>query len=642
MFKSRKKQRQEMISPFARMRDDVLNHICGFVENPQNIGRASTELWTTLISRNRHKNKVYIVGDTNVKGLLRAISEPLVSLETTGFDILEFTPLVQSYMPELYELVRILYLQTPTNALVFPVTAALIGLKEAWFLHTLSLDCNVYAGRDAVPGAHGMGNEGALALVALKDAPSLHTLYLGLRLNGIDGDGLQFLIALKDNRKLRSLCVDLSGNQVNFSKSTGSRSLKGATALAALKDIPNLQVLDLNLRETSLDIADIEVVVTLRHAPQLQKLRLVFMHNSIGDEGLMHIAKFNEAKKLQCLDLDLTYSTDPEWDPADRFARISPMGMQHLVALKRAPVLEILHLSLTIVDDEDGWAGAGGVREPSESPAAPFLHTLHLSFQHCSPIGDTGARHVASFINAIAIKNLYLDLGSNNIGAAGATALGTLNGMHTLSLELRNNPITAAGVHGLAKLRNSSDLHTLHIDLNGCLIDDDETWALVQGLKAIPAIKKLSLNLGRCHISRFGAAAFGELRLVDSLRELVLSLDDNSIGDAGVADLIEIRHALNLRRIELGLSGNRIGHAGAAAIATLNTNPVLCELHIDMTANNIGDTGALFLGALRYTSNLKKLRLNLYRNAISAQGLENLRTILSSQGPNNLDATASL
>jgi hypothetical protein len=638
MYKSRKRQKQEKQSPFSRMGDDLLNRIGGFVENPQNIGRASTALWATLVSRNRHRNKVYAVTDTNVKGLLAAISEPLVSLETTGFDIPEFTQLVQSYMPELYEVVHNLWVklvQTPTNALVFPFTAALTGLKGARFLHTLILDCNI-DGR--YPGARGMGNAGALALVALKDAPSLHTLDLGLRYNGIDGDGLQFLITLKDIRKLRSLCVELTGNKLTFRESTGSRSLKGAAALATLKDIPNLQVLDLNLRETSLDIADIEVVVTLRHAPQLQKLRLVFMHNSIGDEGLMHIAKFNEAKKLQCLDLDLTYSTDP----ADGFARISPMGMQHLVALKRAPVLEILHLSLTIVDDEDGWAGAEGVREPSESVAAPFLHTLHLSFQHCRPIGDTGARHVASFINAVAIKNLYLDLGHNNIGAAGATALGTLNGMHTLSLELRENPITAAGVHDLAKLRNSSDLHTLHIGLNRCRIDDDETWALVQGLKAIPAIKKLSLNLGRCRISRFGAAAFGELRLADSLRELILSLDDNRIGDAGVTDMIEIRHAPNLRRIELGLCGNRIGHAGAAAIATLNTNRMLCELHIDMKANNIGDTGALFLGALRYTSKLKKLRLNLDRNAISAQGLENLRTILSSQGPNNLDATVSL
>ena len=54
-----------------------------------------------------------------------------------------------------------------------------------------------------------MGENGAQALAALKDAPSLHTLSLDLCENSVGESGAQALAALKDAASLHTLSLDL-------------------------------------------------------------------------------------------------------------------------------------------------------------------------------------------------------------------------------------------------------------------------------------------------------------------------------------------------------------------------------------------------------------------------------------------------
>ena len=54
-----------------------------------------------------------------------------------------------------------------------------------------------------------MGGSGARALAALKDAPSLHTLSLGLGQNSMGESGEQALAVLKDAASLHTLVLTL-------------------------------------------------------------------------------------------------------------------------------------------------------------------------------------------------------------------------------------------------------------------------------------------------------------------------------------------------------------------------------------------------------------------------------------------------
>jgi hypothetical protein len=646
MYDPNKKQKVERNTSFGRMSNDVLNLVSEFVPDSTNLASASTGLWNTLVSRNRHKNKTYIVRESNVEGLLMAISEPLVSLEGTAFQVPAFTPVVRENMPELYELAHSIHMRLERgrdhDVPYFVPYFVLRGLKGAKFLHTLELNYNV--GVD-LPQAYRMGNAGALALTALKDAPCLKTLQLGLGNNGLDGAGLQFLVALKELRELRSLCIDLSDNDIAHCCATGidadmltigsvfesmdavrTESTKGATALASLNNIPNLEVLELGLGGNKLNTADIEILATLRHAPQLQELEIGLENNCFDNEGLLHIARFRESRRLRVLELNLTYNSHRCQGCAHTgHAPITHVGIRQLVALRYTPVLENLRLRLTIEDNEEGDA----VRSLVMLGKAPLLHSLALMINVASGtyIGDIGAQHLAGLNHAHAIRNLYLDLGSNNIGVVGARALGTLNKMHSLTLFLANNPITSLGADGLSKLKISKHLHELDLGLGATDIGDQGAWYLCQ-LGDIPGIKKMSLRLEGCDIGPDGAVAFGGLQHVPSLCDLSLFVDDNGIGDVGLSGLLELRRAPKLNRLKLGLSNNQIGNPGAAALAMSPSNTTLRHLVINLARNNIGDTGAVFLGALRYAPGLTAIELDVSNNYVSMDGGEILDILL--------------
>jgi Ran GTPase-activating protein (RanGAP) involved in mRNA processing and transport len=617
--------------PLYTVGHDILDHISDFTVNKEDLGKASKKLWNIVSRRDRHKNMKYYVTEANVKRLLAVISEPMVSLETTSFEILKFTTGLRDDMPELYKRVHRLFVRAtqPLEATQHHVADALNGVAGAHCLHTLKLDFDLHH-----RSQHGhIGNTGALALSALQNAPRLHTLTLSVAYNNIDGDGLQFLVALGRARALRMLRINLRGNRVAFSESAGSKSTLGAEALASMKNLPHLENLDLELRETFLENSDIAVLVALKHAPKLQVLRLGLVDNLFCDEACTHIASLYQAKNMRSLDLNIAYTRD---HGANIHTRIGHMGIQQLVALKDTPALVVLVLGVTIPTNENGHGDEGVcARALAQLRHLPLLYSLILVVTG-NPIGDLGAHHLAKFNEARALQNLHLSIKGHRIGDVGAKALGVIDRMHTLSLALSDNQISGEGARGLSNLKHGAFLHSLHLDLERNQIGDTGTWALVE-LKDLPAIQNLSLVLNYNNIGSIGAAAFGELRTVDSLCQLDVRLANNHIRCSGIADLVELRHAFNLNTLSIDLSYNQIGSTGAAAIATLNTCRELRTLSINAGGNYIGDTGALFLAALRYAPHLERLRLYLGNCNISTEGGDFLRTILSIQGPSKVN-----
>ena len=83
-----------------------------------------------------------------------------------------------------------------------------------------------------------VGDAGAEALAALRDAPALRTLALTLWYNHIGDYGAKALAALKAAPALESLVLDLSANTIGAA---------GAEALAELEEAPRLTALSLTL-----------------------------------------------------------------------------------------------------------------------------------------------------------------------------------------------------------------------------------------------------------------------------------------------------------------------------------------------------------------------------------------------------------
>jgi len=215
------------------------------------------------------------------------------------------------------------------------------------------------------------------------------------------------------------------------------------------------------------------------------------------------------------------------------------------------------------------------------------LQSLDLSY---NKIGDAGAAALAgalSRLKGLKFLNLYtnslgggdialapalgglsdlqeLNLGGNDLGAAGATALaGSLSRLIGLqSLDLRNNSIEAAGATALAPaLGVLRELRALNLSFNQ--LGDAGVVPLAGGLSGLSRLQRLKLDNNR--IEADGAVALaGVLRLLTGLQDLDLS--GNSIGDAGATAL-----AGGLSRLtgltSLNLNFNQLGDAGVVPLA---------------------------------------------------------------------------
>ncbi|MEB3362491.1 MAG: COR domain-containing protein [Synechococcaceae cyanobacterium] len=187
-----------------------------------------------------------------------------------------------------------------------------------------------------------------------------------------------------------------------------------------------------------------------------------------------------------------------------------------------------------------------------------------------------------------------LNLGGNEIGAAGAATLADLTEL--TSLDLGGNLIGDAGAASLTAL---TQLTSLDLRDNG--IGD-------AGAASLASLTRLtSLDLGGNQVGDSGAACLAALTQLISL-----NLRDNEIGDAGAASL-----AVLTRLTSLDLGGNEIGNSGAAFLASL---PKLMSL--DLRDNRVDDSGAAFLASLTHLN-----YLNLRDNGIGAAGAEALAAL---------------
>ena len=269
--------------------------------------------------------------------------------------------------------------------------------------------------------------------------------------------------------------------------------------------------------------------------PSLTSVTLNLPRNQLRDFGCRALSDLATLPALTSLTVDL------RWNDITS-------GVAYLGALSNAPALQTLRLYL-------GGNCSGhprvsqGLATLRDAPALTDL-TIDLEQEHIanhqrlrSPLG-VSARHLAPLLSdSRALTAQTLNLAGNNIQNAGAGGLAGLQiapTLRTLTLDLRRNRISEAGVH-----------------------------ALVVALKAAPALQALHLELG-----------------------------DNDVQDAGTGALADLRRSRSLTDVQLGLSHNGIGDGGAVALAGLGTAAALQALRLDLRGNAIGGVGRAALGCI--------------------------------------------
>jgi hypothetical protein len=418
----------------------------------------------------RARHQPYTITNDNVHILLEKISRSGLTLHGSTFEIPLFTAEIQRHIPDLYRYAHELSIYStgmpvthpndPTHDANAALVRALLGVKNARFLHTLHLGFAYKSPTKFDPGGNYEGvydrinNEGLLALVALTDAPGLETLWLVLEDNDIDGRGMEALATLKDIPALRSLHMDLNSNRLLNVNNWHQGFCNPGAEFERLEPLfHKLCMLDLGLADTAISCKDVDVLLKmLSVAPKLHTLRLDLSWNWVTT-----IAELENAR-VHTLNLDLHFNG---WIlTADGPHLMVPGGMPDYIVRQLA-----------------------GLRLNNRR-----LHTLRLGL-HGNRIGPAGAATLAT-LNGL--RSLHLDLSDNQIGDAGCTNLAGLSRaskLVDLTLILRKNQIGKAGAQELVQLKYSSTLRNLYIDLrsNNALdpVDCKAELAALQGLPAL-------------------------------------------------------------------------------------------------------------------------------------------------------------
>jgi len=241
-------------------------------------------------------------------------------------------------------------------------------------------------------------------------------------------------------------------------------------------------------------------------------------------------------------------------------------------------------------------------------------------------IGDTGAAAVAG----LASINPHLEvlyLGCNNIGPAGALALGNAlagSASNITGLWLKRNPLGPEGAATIADmLRSNQRLRVLD------LVNTDLHASGVQAI--VDALCSDNHSLQSLYLSGNGLEAASAVDLARLLRDAphikALYLSVNRLGDEGALVLADaLRHNRTLHTLELASNGIRQQGASAlfdaarhSSLQSLNLGYAPSTRVLGAQANCMGDEGAVqaahLIGA---SSSLRKL--NVTRNNISRHG----------------------
>jgi len=244
---------------------------------------------------------------------LRALRILHLQLEECGIDNNGAQSLASARsLPHLHTVV----LKLHSNALTHRGAQALASLKDTSMLQeiTLSLSYNQ------------VGNEGCAALATFASAPQLRRLELSLGSTSTDDHGVQAFSSLKDLSRLTHLSLKLFGNgltaastraialgvrqasslhSVFLNLSNNSLDDVAAESLSELVGCPSLRVLTLNLNRNLIGDRGARALARLAEGPKLLRLTLwVALNPAMGPEGMAVLRNLEvpqaTQQRLQC------------------------------------------------------------------------------------------------------------------------------------------------------------------------------------------------------------------------------------------------------------------------------------------------------------------------------------------------------
>ena len=328
-----------------------------------------------------------------------------------------------------------------------------------------------------------------------------------------------------------------------------------------------------------------KLVSSLKFCPDLQDLYLY--DNFIRQVGLMSVASELERTKLRLLNL---HNCKLENDGAAVLAKCLRLGAVGRQPLKKTELI------------------------PGHEKFDEFvLKNLNIMEGNNNPLDALTSHSWCHYL-------VNLNLGSNDIGSAGAAALSYgLNSCHKLqSLDLSSNSIEADGAAVLAHgLKLSSELKELVLDNNP--LKDDGATELFKALKYCSKLEKLSCeNIISCYkkfILRFAIINSGNLLYSKRLKECCT--DSSEVTSKWTATLAECMMHWNQLRIFNG-NNNDVHGPDLAKLAEGFAKTRKLE-HLYLRGNKIVADGLEALAESVKTSNLKEL--DLESNNISHRGM---------------------
>jgi hypothetical protein len=326
----------------------------------------------------------------------------------------------------------------------------------------------------------------------------------------------------------------------------------------------------------------------------------------------------------------------------DWFSPRLRIGPTTLRPLKDAPALEVLHLGLegNALEANDMVALALAVNE------APHIRELSIGLRY-NKIGIDGARALGTLKHSQTLESLDICLSSAEVDPECLEALVTFGvlgcrQLHTLALSLDDNNLDGTHLVGthLAKLQHAPLLHTLHLNLGQNDVGFAGITALTSGLMHAPVLGTLHIDLSSSNVGSCAGAWVLNRCLGQSpvLHTFTLSLADTDLGDAGVTALAELGTATPaVQSLCLRLGRNRrITNAGIGALSTMSnaTATALHTLELDLSENSIDTAGLQMLAVLKENPRLHTLRLHLrsMRTPIDDDGIFGLMDPMTALG----------
>lgn len=484
----------------------------------------------------------------------------------------------------------------------------------------------------------------------LKGLTSLQNLRL-MNNNKITDTSLAYLAGLQKLTNLNVANTAVTGlgfAQLSMPKLTHLefRAPFGDKGLAALKNVPNLRLL--NLIGTEITDAGLE------HIKNFPKLEALHMHSTmISDAGVAHLKNLPNLLRLTltwCPNITdgamehLKGMTNLQW------LRIvdTKVGDDGLLALKNLTKLNRMDLNGTQVTD----------RGLAVFEHMPDMRNLTAGN---TKITDAGMDYIAKLS-----KLRLLWLGGTAVADAGLEKLSGLTNLQTLKLE--GTQLTEASVPHLKKLAH---VRSINLTLNGTGVTDETLSELAElsnirglslkqtsvsdsGLAFLDRMSNLQeLGLHSIGISDQGLAGLSSLSQLGSL-----VVEGNQFTDAGVAHLKNVKNlyelTLHSSRISdesldslqelqqlnsLDLSGTDVSDDGIAKLKELNILSFLTLDDTRVSANNFPDipnmsslslAGSLVTdNALLALNNRKEplWKLDVARTQITDDGLIQLKGV---------------